>query len=149
MQKSRETYLFLLELAQKYLCLPDKSLIEEPFEFLYVGTIPASRISIHPFRGYEIVISRRALKHFVDKRRAEMEKRHSHQEILEAVLFALRKIQEVIILHDSYEYIPPRHYFTKAFPYLNKALIRIITDQKKDRLEICSIHFKTNRANKQ
>jgi hypothetical protein len=133
------------ELAKTYFELPDKAHINKPDQLLLLFSIKVYAKKKHPHQGYKVYISRRALKHFVERRREELLKNHTPEESLRIIYFALNKIRETIIRYDSWELTDSRYSYTKDYSTLDKHLLRIIADEKKDSLEICSIHFKTKR----
>ena len=119
--------------------------IEFPQELLQICTIDDSKYPEHPHAGYEVRISRRALKHYVEARKNELMKHHSQEDALKIIYLGLEKIVETISSFLTYEYLMPRHLYVKNYPNLIKPLHQIIVDEKNDTLEICSIHFKRNR----
>ena len=88
-----------------------------------------------------VYITRKALKHIVESRKAELLKRHSPEEALQKICFALENLQEAITDFDKYEYEPPTHFYIKDFSHKGEPLLRVAIDAVQNRLEIKSIHF--------
>lgn len=95
---------------------------------------------------HNICISRRSLKHFVERRKAELIIRYNQKDILERLYFAIDSIEDVFTQKDSFEINElGRMIFTKNYNNLDRSSIRIVLEKKQDRLEIVSIHFKKNK----
>jgi len=105
-------------------------LIDDHFELILISNT------------YNLYISRRSLKHFVESRKKEMTINHSKKEILSKLYFAIDNIVEIYCNFDDMknkdEY---RVIYIKNFNTINKHSLRIVFDKFEDRLEICSIHF--------
>ena len=136
----------LEELAAIYFEMPDKAHIKKPDQLLLLFSIRVSKKKNHPHKGHQVYISRRALKHFVERRKSELSKNHSREEVLEAIFFALDKIREILTNYDSYEISGSRYIYTKDYTTSDTHLLHVIVDKKDMTLEICSIHFKTKRS---
>lgn len=136
----------LKELASMYFELPHKAHIKKPDQLLLLFSIRASKKKKHPHKGHKVYISRRALKHFVERRKSELSKNHSRDEVLQYIFFALDKIKEILTNYDSYEPSGSRYIYTKDYTASDTHLLRVIVDKKDTTLEICSIHFKTKRS---
>lgn len=89
-----------------------------------------------------VYITRRALKHVVESRKEQVLIRHTEEEALEAVCFALDHMPETIIHFDKFEYEPPTYCYQKDFAPEGKPMLRIALELRAGRLEIKSIHFK-------
>lgn len=133
-------------LMREYFPLPPKAPIEKYTEKLNVFDIRGSIHAKHPHKGYRVYISRRSIKHFVEERKAELSRKHSPEETLSSMDFALDNLQEVITNFDEYAYVPPRHFYTKDYSSRGKPLMRVVLDDNGKALEVCSIHFKTKRG---
>ncbi len=95
---------------------------------------------------YNIYISRRSLRHFVERRKAELIIRYNYKDILERLYFAIDCIEDVFSQKDSFEINDlGRMIYTKNYNNLDRSSIRIVVESKEDRLEIVSIHFKKNK----
>ncbi|MDB5188741.1 MAG: hypothetical protein JWM92_339 [Candidatus Nomurabacteria bacterium] len=125
-----------------YYALPYGQLIDKHTELLGVCSIRNPVYKKHPHYGKRVYISRRALKHFVESRKAELGRYHSAGETLENIYFAIDSTQETIINFDLYEDCFPKYLFTKDYSDIDKSQIRVILEVKNNRLEILSIHFK-------
>lgn len=140
----------LKRLAKEYLPLERGSPILKFEEALRVFDIRGSiHKNDHPHRGMRVHITRRALKHFVESRKDELQKRHTQNEVLENVCFALQEVQEVITNFTLYELEPPgKHFYIKDYSHIGKPFIRILVEVKKSSLEIRSIHFTKSKKKK-
>jgi len=128
-------------LAEEYFTLPDGALIEKHTERLRIAKVENSNNKKHPHIDFKIYITRRSIKHFVERRKADLSKNHEMLEVLTMILFAAEQTSEVIINFDKYEYEvdPEKYIYTKHYP--NRPSVRIVCEQKNDSLEICSMHF--------
>jgi hypothetical protein len=131
------------KLAKEYYNLEYGALIDKHSELHRVFDIRGSMHNDHPHKLMRVYISRRSLKHFVESRKKDLEKRHSPEETLASLCFAIDGIQETIKDFDLYEYEPPtRHFYIKDYSHLGKPFLRILVERKQERLEIISIHYK-------
>lgn len=95
---------------------------------------------------YNIYISRRSLKHFVERRKSELEVRYKKTEIIERLYFVIDCIVDVFKNKDSFEVNGiGRMIYTKNYNNLDRSLIRIVFEPVENRLEIVSMHFKKNK----
>jgi hypothetical protein len=133
-------------IAQGYYTLPYGALIANHLELLRIFEIQNSIHQRHPHNGMRIYISRRALKHFIESRKAELEKHHTPEETFESICFAIDHIKETINDFDSYQLEPPKHFYTKDYSSEGKPLLRILLEIKEGRLEIISIHFRERKS---
>ena len=97
-----------------------------------------------------VYISRKALKHFVESRKAELKKYHTDEEALKKIDFAIGEIKEVVINYHSYERQraddgKEKHFYTRNYYSKGEPSIRILLEEKDDGLEICSLHFTKNK----
>lgn len=92
--------------------------------------------------NYNVYISKRALKHFVESRKKEMIETHTDGEIFERLYFA---INNVILTYNSYDEIQVkslnRLIYAKYYTDTRNHNLRLVIDTFFDRFEICSIHF--------
>ncbi len=137
-------------LAREYFLLEKGSLISKHGELLYILNIRGQNCTKHPHREYMVCISRKALKHSVESRARELKVRHSKEESLAIIYFAIDKIPDVILNYDLYEEkpkdAPPKHFYSKDYSREGKPSVRILVEEKKMTLEIRSIHFQTRSA---
>ncbi len=128
----------LLNIVEQYFKLKDGELIEKHLEL----------IKIFNRSEQQILISRKALKHFVESRKRELSINHSDKNIIELLKFAISNIENVFTSYDSADIgeqgrkILSKDYSNLGFPHL-----RIVYDEKNNNLEIVSIHFRKNRRN--
>jgi hypothetical protein len=91
---------------------------------------------------YNIYISRKALKHFVESRKKEMFETHTEQEIFDKLSFAVNNVINTYIDYDKFEIEKSgRFIYIKYFTELRKSNLRIVFEKVLNNLEICSIHF--------
>lgn len=95
-----------------------------------------------------IFISRRALKHFVERRREELLKKHTRQESLTTIYFIVDSLPEIIKQPDCLEIECEKYILTKDYYHIDKSSIRIILELRQGSFEIVSIHFKRKRNKK-
>ena len=129
-------------IAQGYYSLRPGELIANHLELLRIFEIQDSIHDSHPHDGMRIYVSRRALKHFIESRKEELEKHHTPEETFESICFAVDHIQETINNFDDYLLVPPKHFYTKDYSSDGKPQLRILLEVKDGRLEIRSIHFR-------
>lgn len=92
---------------------------------------------------YNIYISRKAIKHFVESRKKEMVSNHSKDEIINKLYFAVDNILNVYINHSEIkEVCNNRLKYIKYFNEIREYGLCVVFDVLIDRFEICSIHFK-------
>jgi hypothetical protein len=91
---------------------------------------------------YDIYISRRSLKHFVESRKKEMVNSHTKDEILNKLYFAVDNIINVFKnCEDFFIQEDGRFIYIKYFTELTKHSLRIVLESNDNRLDVCSIHF--------
>ena len=132
----------LKKLVKVYFDLQPGELINKHSEFVRIFNIKDSIHPEHPHNLMRVYISRKALKHIVESRKRELEKRHTPEQIIELVCFAIDSTKETIVNFDSYELEPPKHFYTKDYSYLGKPQLRILLEHNQERLEIVSVHFR-------
>lgn len=107
---------------------------------------PRDLIKFH--HSYDIYISHRALKHFVESRKYEMKESFSDEDIINNLLYA---VDNVILTYEDFDKIefkdPDRIIYSKNYTEINKS-IRIVLQVVQNRLEICSIHFQKSKNKK-
>lgn len=98
--------------------------------------------------NYDIYISHRALKHFVESRKYEMKESFSDEDIISNLLYA---VDNVILTYTDFDKIefkePDRIIYSKNYIEINKS-IRIVLRSVQNRLEICSTHFQKSKNKK-
>lgn len=132
------------KLLKHYFYMEYGILIEQHLELQRVCDIRESKHGdMHPHKNFRVYISRRSLKHFVESRKKEFEKRHTEIETIDTLCFAIDHIQEVITGFDLYEWSSPGTYiYSKDYSYVDKPILRVIVEEHENRLEIKSIHFR-------
>ena len=96
--------------------------------------------------NYDIYISRKALKHFVESRKKEMVYSHTKEEVLDKLYFAVDMVKSSYINPDMININHlGRPIYTKYLEKIKKTNIRIVFELKNERLEICSIHFQKHK----
>jgi hypothetical protein len=138
----------LKKLVKMYAKLDPGSLISNHLEILRVCTIQNSIHPEHPHDMIRVYISRKALKHFVESRTYELKKRHSFEEIIENLYFAVDSIKETVTNFDSCDLTLPKYIYTKDYSSFQKPQLRIVLEYKETCLEIISIHFREKRKPK-
>lgn len=95
---------------------------------------------------YDVYISRKSLKHFVESRKKEMFDTHEEFEIFNKLYFA---IDNVILTYSTFDkFIPKdsnRYIYVKYFESLKMINLRIVLELVSNRLEVCSIHFQKHK----
>ena len=95
---------------------------------------------------YDIYISRKSLKHFVESRKKEMTGTYSAEEIHFKLCFA---IDNIILTFTKYDKIEQsslnKLIYIKSLKKLRNFSLSIVIEQVGDRFEICSIHFKKHK----
>jgi len=131
----------LIELVHEYFDLPDGLIIENHTELLKVVDIKMT-ITEHPHINKKVYITRRALKHFVESRRADLLKKHTVEEALQRIVFTISVVSEVILEFENYELIPPNnHFYNKDYSTYGMPMVRVLLEAKDDFLCVKSIHF--------
>lgn len=133
----------LKTLAGQYFVLPDGHLIEKPEETLRIVDIKEDcRDGKHPHKKSRVYITRRALKHFVEKRKEELLKHHKDADVLLSIYFTIEQIPEIILTFNKYEFeVEPEKFFYIKH-YSGAPSIRILLRCPKEGiLEISSMHF--------
>jgi predicted nucleic acid-binding OB-fold protein len=111
------------------------------------GSLIDNYLELLPFdENYNIYISRKSLKHFVESRKKEMFNSHTEVEIFNKLFFA---IDNVICTYISYDEMMQkdsnRMIYVKYFENIKLVNLRIVLESVSDRLEICSIHFQKHK----
>ncbi len=127
-----------------YYDLPNGYKIENPDELLALFAI---NNHLHPHNGLIVYISRRSLKHFVERRKEELLKNNNRDRSLAFMCFIVENIQATILEFDSCtKEITGKCFYKKRYPISSKRQrsIRIVLEIKESRLEIISIHLRKN-----
>lgn len=128
----------LLNLIEEYFKLKDGELIEKHLELM----------EVFKQNQQQILISRKALKHFVESRRNELSVNYSESQTIELLKFAVKNIENVFTGYDSTDIGEKnRKILSKDFSRLGLPHLRVVYDNKNTHLEIISIHFRKNRKN--
>ncbi len=100
----------------------------------------------HPHSGFTVWISRKALKHFVERRKAELCKRYTDEKALKYIYFIISHLNEVILKFDLYNFEPYfKHYYSKDYSMVGQPAIRVVLENIEGNLEIISIHLRKNK----
>jgi hypothetical protein len=96
--------------------------------------------------NYNLYISRKSIKHFVESRKKEMSETHTKDEVFNKLYFA---IDNVILTYSTFDKLTPkdsnRFIYVKYFENLKMIKLRIVLELVDDRLEVCSIHFQKHK----
>jgi hypothetical protein len=93
----------------------------------------------------KLYISRRSLKHFVERRKSELEFKYTKEIILKRLYFAIEKIEITILEFDSLTQKKDSFIYSKYFDTEYKSFLRVVTEKIYNHEEIKSIHFKKNK----
>lgn len=93
----------------------------------------------------QLYISRRSLKHFVERRKTEMCVHKDKDDILDRLYFAVEHLEDVVIVYDKLEINNNSYIYSKHFNARYKANIRIVIESVSNHFEIKSIHFHKNK----
>jgi hypothetical protein len=89
----------------------------------------------------DIYISRKALKHFVESRKAEMRGGYSEEEVFNRLYFAIENIISTYEIYDELKIQESgRLVYEKYFANTRNSSLRIVIERIENRSEICSIH---------
>lgn len=134
-------------LAREYFEMDKGLFIERHEELLRIADIRGPKCTDHPHRLCRVYISRRSLKHFVEERKEALLRKHSEDEALEAICFAIDHVPETLMDYDRHEHepkqSPPKHFYSKDYSDVGRPWVRVLFQQKDKTLEIRSIHFET------
>ncbi len=90
----------------------------------------------------DVFISKRALKHFVESRSAELIEKYDVEYILYRLHIIIDNIENVLNSYTSFETINNRHYFLKNISTIDVSSIRIVLEFIGDHFEIVTMHYK-------
>jgi hypothetical protein len=122
-------------LIKIYYSLEYGELIEYPNDLLPLFII---KKRFHPHNGYSVYISRRSLKHFVERRKEEFKK-----DSIIRMYRIIDNIQETIADFDSYEVVRLGNFFyEKDYDPKKKNFLRILIEVTHTHLEIVSMHLR-------
>lgn len=139
----------LKSLVAEYALLDYGVAIDKHTERLRVCDIRDSVNENHPHDTLRVYITRRSLKHFVEERKIQLEKRHGEEEILSYLYFAIENLPETVVNFEKYEREEPsKHFYARDYSALEMPQLRVLVEKRGDCLEICSIHFKKLRKEK-
>jgi hypothetical protein len=136
-----------LKLIATYFNIAAGTHIPEHLEKIELGSISTPD---HPHTGSSITITRRALKHFTERRYEQLTRSHSTEHARALTTFALMHVLETISTYDEYtETTKPcvTYTFTKDYSALGHPRLRVVLEKEANVLEIVSIHF-TKRTKK-
>lgn len=121
----------IIKLIKDYCELEDGFYIEKYLELILVCIDP------------NVYISRRALKHFVERRRGELLKNNSLTKTVEILISMILYIQEIV--NDSNnittEELGNKIIYEKIYNKENYLSIRVVTEIIENKQEIKSLHF--------
>lgn len=129
----------LKSLALAYVAMNEGELIEKYREKMRIFDILSSSHSPHPHFLHRVYISRKALKHFVESRKAELLKKHTEDETIAIMHGALEEIPCVILNFNVYRLEHDTHCYKKDYP--GQPSLQIGCDWSEGVLEIKTIHF--------
>lgn len=133
----------LKTLARQYIQLEHGALIERPHELIRFFDVEGELFGTHPHYGFRVYISRRALKHVVERRMEQLPSDTPEYSREEFVFFIIECVQEVVINFDKYEVDEnDKHFYFKDFAHIKKPGIRVVVEKKVNTLEIVSIHYR-------
>lgn len=139
---NRRQLQILKALVKDYYALPYQFHIEKHLELLRLFKIIGKQKDNHPHRDVLVYISRKSLKHFVESRKFDLNKRHNDQKTLEMMHFAIESTEDIIEDFDIYnQEIGNKFSYTRRCNNLRNRSIRIIFESVREHLEIISIHF--------
>lgn len=118
-----------------YYGIPNGNHIENPGELLPLFSI-AKRM--HPHDGFTVYISRRSLKHFVERRKDDFKK-----ETMTRIYTIVENIENTVLNFESFEENDlGKFFYIQKYASNNKYFIRILLETKDRRLEIISMHLR-------
>jgi hypothetical protein len=124
-------------LIQNYLNLATGEPIEKPNELLFIFTLNPDNQAV------SIFIKRRSLKHFVESRVRELEKKHSYARVLEILFFQIENIEKVFLdKHKDNKDVLSRQIIKKDFSHRGYPNLCIVFEKINNHIEIVSVHFK-------
>lgn len=129
----------LKEIALLYLNMEKGQLIDKHLERLHIFNVAGTTFAPHPHIQHSVYISRKALKHVVESRKAELLKKHSIEETCAILSGMLEEIPFVFEEFDVYRLENNTHYYKKDYP--GQPSIQIGCDWSDKSLEIKTIHF--------
>ncbi len=95
------------------------------------------------YKKKRFVMSRRALKHFVERRKSELIRYHSKKQVRKFIWFAIQNIRGTILNPDVCNQEKTDSYFyIKDYSSQDKSTLRILVQEKEGTSEIQSVHFR-------
>jgi hypothetical protein len=121
----------IIKLIEEYCELEDGFYVEKYLELIIVCIEP------------DVYISRRALKHFVERRKVELLKNNSLTKTIEILISMVLYIQEVVKNSDSVtiEELGSKIIYEKLYNKENDLSIRVVTELVSNERQVKSIHF--------
>ncbi len=117
-------------------------------EYYYLETgflIPKYSELLKVVHNPRIYISRRALKHFVERRKEELHLKYGEGVAFDRLYFAIDSMEITIQKYDSRIFEKGKFIYSKYFDTKYKSFLRIVTEIVNNHEEIKSIHFKKNK----
>lgn len=133
------------KLVTAYYTLPPGALIRNPDELIPLFKVKGAKDRTHPHEKAIVYISRRALKHFVERRTEELHKNHTPEKALQKIFFIIDSFWNTICEFDDCWNEPyNRVFYNKAYPLSSKRnrVIRVLVEIKSHGLEIVSMHLR-------
>lgn len=129
-------YLHIISLIIQYSYLEDGVFVELPTELLCLSEYP------------EVYISRRSLKHFIERRKKELLKSNSYQNTLTMLISMIFYISKVMCRPDKIVvYFKENKYvYQKIYAYKKELSLRVVLEEVGGHFEIKSIHFIKNNS---
>ncbi|MEO5646560.1 MAG: hypothetical protein ABIO57_02195 [Candidatus Paceibacterota bacterium] len=136
---SRDSLRMIKKLVRKYFNMGESEPIEKPPELLLFFII--NKVD-HPHNGLPVYISRKALKHFVERRKAGLSK-NNNLHSLNVIYFIINHLYDSVVNFDFYQFEPYfKHFYSKKHPHLTKGELRILLEKIESSMEIISIHIR-------
>ncbi|MEN9604858.1 MAG: hypothetical protein RJB39_543 [Candidatus Parcubacteria bacterium] len=92
-----------------------------------------------------VYISRRALKHFVERRGPELVKNKTKGDVVDTMVSMISYLQEVLMYPNSIYFDQAEDKYQYQKGYDQSVSIRVIFEDRGDHFEIKSIHFLKNK----
>lgn len=85
-------------------------------------------------------ISRRALKHFVERRKSELLKHNPLVEVVDHILMIMKNVPHTLESPCAFKKVEEKHIYEKVLLPAPHLLLRVVTEEMGNHLEIKSIH---------
>jgi hypothetical protein len=139
-QTIQKNLLLIKNTAQKFYDMSPGEPIENPDKLLPLFKIKKQN---HQHSGFTVFISHRALKHFVERRKIELNKSHSDIQAIRLIYFIIECLHECISNYDSYTFERYfKHFYSRSFLTTGKPTIRVLVEIIEGKVEIISMHYR-------